>query len=119
MRCTLTLALVASTVLTVDACGPTPKPPVTTPPAPDARAAPARRDGKIVFDCDPAEATITVDGTRRGTAAEIAARGGLVLPQGLHRFEVTLASYATYRIELNLGDKPERIGVRLRPQPRP
>jgi hypothetical protein len=112
---TPTLVLLAA--LCVGACGPTPKPPVTTPPAPDARVDPAPRGGKIVFECEPAEATITVDGTARGTAAEIVARGGLTLPQGLHRFEVTLKGHTTYRLELNLGDKPEKIGVRLRPLP--
>ena len=110
MRAVFLLLLVACS-----GCGPASKPPTVTPPRPDAAAAPAPRTGKILFYCEPSRATVTVDGTPRGTAAESAAQGGLVLPQGLHRLEVSLEGYRTYRLELNLGDRLERIEIKLQP----
>jgi len=91
------------------ACGSTGGPPAPVPPPTPSNT------GRIEFDCQPAEAWVVVDGERRGTVAEISRQGGLVLPQRVHRFEVTREGFRPYRIELNLGGKPEIIRVRLDP----
>jgi hypothetical protein len=87
-----------------------PTSPKTAPTAP----ATAGREGRILFDCQPADARVAVDGREVGTAAEISRTGGLGLPQGLHRIEIAREGFRPFRIELNLGDKVETIRVQLR-----
>ena len=111
----LVLVLALSLLFAASGCGPATAPPrPTPPPAPDA-GPPAPRGGLIFFECTPADAQITVDGTARGSAEEISRAGGLRLPIGLHRFEITRDGYRAYRIELNVADKPERLRVQLQP----
>lgn len=83
------------------------------PPAADAAAPPA--GGRVSFACEPAEAEIRVDGEPKGTVAEINARGGLTLSFGAHRFELAHPGHQTFRVELNIGEKPEVIRVKLQP----
>ena len=110
MRATPALAL---TVLA--ACGPSGKRPAHPGRGAAAAAnAPSQPTGRITFDCEPADAHVTVDGDAWGTAASIAARGGLELPQGLHRIEISRPGYRTFRFELILKDTPEKIEVRLK-----
>jgi hypothetical protein len=87
------------------------------PTAPTTDAAPAAPPtaGKVTFACEPAEAEIRVDGTSVGQAAAINARGGLPLPFGAHRFEIAHPEHETLRLELNIGEKPEVIRVKLQP----
>jgi hypothetical protein len=66
-----------------------------------------------VVDCEPTSARVTIDGESRGTVAETAAAGGLALPRGLHRIEISADQHGTFRLELNLGAKTERIQVKL------
>jgi hypothetical protein len=94
-------------------CGPAARTP--TPSTPPARPSPPSPPmGRIRFQCEPPNVAITVDGVPRGSAA---APGGqeLVLPRGLHRFEISLEGYRPYRIELMVGEKAELIRVQLRP----
>lgn len=94
-------------------CGPAGKQPVrAAPPQPDAAAA---NTGMIHVDCEPADALVRVDGEDQGAAAEITRRGGLTLPYGLHRIEITKEGHRPFRLELILGPKVETIKVQLQP----
>ena len=78
-------------------------------------ASPASTTGRVQIVCEPARAEVLVDGQLRGTAASIRERGGLQLPFGLHRIEIRLAGYQPFRIELEVGERPEVIRVKLEP----
>ena len=107
--------LLAAAAVLAAGCGPsTPAPRPKPPTAPDAGPT-APRAGRIFFECSPAEAQIVVDGSPRGTAEELSRAGGLSLPLGLHRFEISHAGFRSFRIELDLGEKPERLRVQLNP----
>ena len=114
------IALFAALVLACSGCGSSGKRPEHRPPLTDAmtqiRVEPT---GRIVLDCTPPEAKVNVDGLDHGTAAEVARKGGLTLPLGLHRVEITLDGYRPFRFELILGDKPEQLKVSLQPTKRP
>jgi hypothetical protein len=94
-------------------CGPSTK----VPPKPPPKVAPVSTEptGQIKFECTPAEALVNVDGEDKGTAASIAETGGLTLPHGLHRIEITHPGFRPFRFELILGDKPESLRVELQP----
>ena len=85
-------------------------------PAPDASIDAAERaSGRIVFDgCEPPEAVVLVDGLRRGTIAEISGKGGLELERGVHRIEIKAAGHRSFRLELKLGARQEKISVKLK-----
>ena len=87
------------------------------PTAPAADAAPAAppSTGRVTFACEPLAAEVRVDGASVGPAAAINARGGLPLPFGPHRFEIAHPDHETLRLELNIGEKPEVIRVKLQP----
>lgn len=93
---------------------PTKKQPVQTLPSTDGGVH-AEPTGRIDVRCTPAEAVVNVDGNDHGTAAEVAQKGGLVLPHGLHRLEISHPGYRTFRFELILGEKPEKLEVQLQP----
>jgi hypothetical protein len=96
-------------------CGPSTtkqQPPKTPPKQPPVSV---EHTGQIMFECKPAEALVNVDGDDRGTAARIAEAGGLTLPHGLHRIEITHPGFRPFRFELILGDKPETLKVELQP----
>jgi len=104
----------------IGGCGPAGKQPVHITPGVDA-APPVRVEhtGRIIVDCTPASAVVNVDGQDHGEAGQIAARGGLTLPRGLHRIEISLPGHRPFRFELILGDKPETIKVQLQPLSQP
>jgi hypothetical protein len=105
--------LAAALLALVAGCAsPAPPPPVHKAPAPD-QGAPKTTTGRIEFACEPATATVTVDGQVRGTVGEIGTRGGLELERGLHRIEIAADGFRTFRLELNLGEKRETIRVKL------
>jgi hypothetical protein len=94
-------------------CGPAGKQPVrATPPQPDAAT---EKTGMIHFDCEPADVQVRVDGEDKGAAVEISRQGGLALPYGLHRIEITKEGHRPFRLELILGPKAETIKVELQP----
>ncbi len=93
-------------------CGAPATPPVKITP-PVEPVAPAAAPGRIIFECDPPDAQVTVDGEARGTAAQISVQGGLTLPQGLHRFEISSPGFHPYRLELNLKAQTETIKIKL------
>jgi len=99
------------------ACGQPAKPPAQPPPpAPPVRV---EATGRINIECTPTSAQVNVDGRDHGTAAEVVRSGGLVLPKGLHRIEITLEGYRPFRFELILGEKPETLKVHLQPAQQP
>lgn len=99
------------------ACGQPAKPPAQPPPP----TLPVRVEatGRIKIECTPASAQVNIDGKDHGTAEEIGRAGGLVLPKGLHRIEITLEGYRPFRFELILGEKPETLKVHLQPVQQP
>jgi hypothetical protein len=108
-------ALYLASVLSVSGCGGAPTPPPMPLPRPDAAAPAAASTGRILFECTPPDADIVVDGTSRGTAADLARAGGLAIAFGLHRFEIARTGFRAFRIELKVGEKPERLRVQLKP----
>ncbi len=78
--------------------------------------APAPMSGKVTIICEPSGAQVVVDGVRRGTVAELNQQGGLLLPFGLHRFEIRMEGHRAFRLELNLGQRPEVLRVKLQPR---
>lgn len=113
------LTMVVSTGLLLLACGPAGKRPEHRPPAPDAATVRTESTGRIVLQCTPAGANVNVDGKDYGSAATIAEKGGLTLPHGLHRIEITMDGYRPFRFELILGAKPEHLEVSLQPRKPP
>ena len=108
------VVLVALVGLAGPACGPVVKD--SDRPTARADAGPARApEGRIQLACEPTEAQVNIDGRDFGSAASIARRGGLTLPHGLHRIEITLQGYRPFRFELILGTKPEALKVQLQP----
>jgi len=101
--------LVATCLLMIGGCGTPAPPPVKNLPATDTSPA----GGRILFECTPPDARVTVDGEPVATAAEISARGGLTLAPGLHRLEISHPGFRPYRLELNLKDQTETIKVQL------
>ncbi len=107
------LLLIALGALATACAAPAPPPP--NPPkaaAPDARPSPPTT-GRIEIACEPESAKVLVDGQPQGLVSELAAKGGLELPLGLHRIEIAAEGYRTFRLELNLGAKRETIRVKL------
>ena len=86
------------------------------PPAPHVRV---EATGRINIECTPTSAQVNIDGRDHGTAEDLVRAGGLVLPKGLHRIEVTLEGYRPFRFELILGEKPETLKVHLQPVQQP
>lgn len=111
----LPLVLVLSSL----ACGSPAKPPVRPPPPVGEGKVRVEPAGNIVIECTPGAAQVNIDGQDHGTATEIGRKGGLTLPKGLHRIEITLEGYRPFRFELILGDKPERLEVQLQPVKQP
>jgi hypothetical protein len=100
-------------LLLVGCATPPPLPPAHKAPSQPDLGAPRSSSGRIVIGCEPDSARVMVDGDPRGSVAEIATAGGLELPRGLHRIEIAAEGYRTFRLELNLGEKPETIQVKL------
>jgi hypothetical protein len=115
----LPLTAAAALLALATACGerrPAELAPPPPAPVPDAAPrAPARRLGRLWLDCKPDHATVIVDTAPRGSVREIATRGGLVLSLGVHRLEVRARGYRTYRLELNIVERPEHLVVQLQP----
>ena len=117
------LLLLLLSAIVAASCGATasrtPQPPPKTAdrasPPPPTTARVAVDLGRIVFDCEPQDATVKVDSVVQGTVRQITARGGLALPAGVHRFEVSQEGFHPFRIELAISAKRETIRVRLLP----
>jgi len=104
--------LIVLFALLLAACAaPATPPPAHPPPPPRADAAPPAATGWIDLACEPEDARVVVDGEPRGTVKELS--GGLELPRGLHRIEIASEGYRSFRLELNLGEKREKIRVKL------
>lgn len=92
--------------------------PLTPPPPPAPPAslpAPAKTPtARILFvDCKPADATVEVDDVERGTVDQLSMNGGLEVSLGVHRIVVRRAGFESYRVELSVGEKGERISIQL------
>lgn len=104
-------------LLLVFACGPKPPPeaPAKPPPPPASQPPPPKPSkARISFvDCRPADATVVVDDEERGTVDEVNMRGGVEVPFGVHRIVVKRRGFESYRVELSVGEKGERIAISL------
>lgn len=79
---------------------------------------PPAGQGRVRLECRPADADVRVDGVTQGRAADFAAPGGLDLPPGLHRIEVSKTGYVTHRTEVVVSEEvTTTIPVTLRPLP--
>lgn len=112
-------------------CAATPKPlpgsspaaasapsPLPTQPGPAAPRAPNAAVTGLVFTVEPLDAQISIDGTPRGTVADLAARQGLLLlAPGIYEVSVTAAGYVTWRAEVALrtGTEPIRVSLARKP----
>ncbi|MCA9667088.1 MAG: PEGA domain-containing protein [Myxococcales bacterium] len=92
---------------------PPPKPPASRPVA-KAPPPPAPGKGRIVIDCTPADAEVTIDGENKGTVSELGKHSGLEVDLGVRRVEVRKRGYQPFRIEIKVGERPEYLRVRLK-----
>jgi hypothetical protein len=109
-------------------CASAPKPrPADPPPATAAPAAapvettPRAPEGAVtglVFRVDPADAQISIDGTPRGTVADLADHRGLLpLAPGIYQVSLKAPGFVTWRAEVALRTGTETIGVSLARKP--
>ena len=80
---------------------------------PDAAAAPV--GPSLVFEVEPADALVVLDGEPVGTGADLARNGAVKVAPGIHTIVITRSGLQTWRSELLVKDGPEIIRVRLRP----
>ncbi|QSQ18853.1 PEGA domain-containing protein [Pyxidicoccus parkwayensis] len=70
------------------------------------------------FDVYPASAEVIINGQKVGTANSLRSGDGLfAVPPGIHQVSIRSAGYTTWRAEVSVGDRPERIQVSLTPTP--
>jgi hypothetical protein len=106
------------------ATAPAPVPPAAAV-APTAAAAPAAVPAPapglatgLELVVDPKDALVSVDGTPRGSVADLAAAGGvLALPPGIYQVSLQSPGYVTWRAEVAVRTARERIEVRLVKKP--
>jgi hypothetical protein len=109
------------------ASAPRPPPPAPTPapvqapappPAVPAPRAPSAPETGLLFEVEPAEAQIAVDGQPYGTVADLASRGGvLALAPGIYQVSLRAPGYATWRAEVAVRTGTEPIRVKLTRKP--
>lgn len=123
MRFEITRYLAAILAAAAMACASAPRPPPPTPAPAPAPAAPAPRapsapETGLLFEVEPAEAQIAVDGQPYGTVGELASRGGvLVLAPGIYQVSLRAPGYATWRAEVAVRTGTEPIRVKLTRKP--
>ncbi|HEY6106802.1 MAG TPA: PEGA domain-containing protein [Anaeromyxobacteraceae bacterium] len=97
---------------------PPPSPAPAPPPAAPAPRAPSAAETGLLFEVEPAEAQIAVDGQPYGTVAELASRGGvLALAPGIYQVSLRAPGYATWRAEVAVRTGTEPIRVKLTKKP--
>ena len=77
------------------------------------RRLPAPRDGargEVIFEIDPPDASIYVDGEFYGKASQVTR---LELPAGAHRIEVVRPGYRTEETEVQVDGDTRKVVVRL------
>ncbi|HET6922747.1 MAG TPA: PEGA domain-containing protein [Anaeromyxobacteraceae bacterium] len=124
MRFEITRSLAAILAAAAMACASAPRPPPapTSAPAPSPAAvaprAPSAPETGLLFDVEPAEVQIAVDGRLQGTVAELASRGGVLpLAPGIYQVSLRAPGYATWRAEVAVRAGSEPIRVRLTKNP--
>ncbi len=126
-RLEITTSLAALLAATAVGCAsapaptPVPAPAAAKPPPPPAAAAPrapSAPETGLLFEVEPAEAQIAVDGQPYGTVAQLAARGGvLALAPGIYQVSLRAPGYATWRAEVAVRTGTEPIRVKLTKKP--
>jgi hypothetical protein len=86
-------------------------------PTPWPTAAAAEESG-LRFDVLPADAEVLVNGQKVGTAGGLGGGGGLLaVPPGIYQVSIRYPGHVTWRAEVTVGERPERIQVSLAPSP--
>jgi len=67
----------------------------------------------LVSDCEPKSAEVVVDGQSHGSVEELSKKGGVRVTTGVHRIEIRAPGHKAFRVELNIGDKPETLKIKL------
>lgn len=125
-RLETTKTLAAMLAAAATACASAPRPPPAPVPAPSAAAppaapaprAPSAPETGLLFEVEPAQAEIAVDGQPYGTVAALASRGGvLALAPGIYQVSLRAAGYATWRAEVAVRAGTEPIRVKLTRKP--
>ena len=122
-----TRCLAAVLVGAAVACASAPRPEPARAPAPApapapvpaaAPRAPAAPETGLLFQVEPAQAEIAVDGLPYGTVADLASRGGvLALAPGIYQVSLRAPGYATWRVEVAVRNGTEPIRVKLIKKP--
>jgi len=68
----------------------------------------------LVLEVEPVDAEVEIDGTSRGSAAELQA---VQLEPGAHQIIIRKAGHETWRGEVEITTRSEKIQVRLVPAP--
>jgi hypothetical protein len=66
--------------------------------------------GEVLFEVDPADASVYIDGEFHGKASQLSK---VVLPPGRHRIEVVRPGYRTEETEIEVGGEPRKVIVKL------
>lgn len=66
--------------------------------------------GEVLFEIDPADASIYIDGEFHGKASQLSK---VQLSPGRHRIEVVRPGYRTEETEIEVGGEPRRVIVKL------
>lgn len=125
MRFEITRYLAAILLAAATACASAPRSPAPTstpapapPPAAPAPRAPSAPETGLLFEVEPAEAQIAVDGQPYGTVADLVSRGGvLALAPGIYQVSLRAPGYATWRAEVAVRTGSEPIRVKLTKKP--
>lgn len=69
--------------------------------------------GGLIFNVNPGEAEVVLDGIAQGKASDFTQERYLKVPAGVHRVELRLEGYETYSREVVIGTSLERIEAAL------
>jgi len=69
--------------------------------------------GGLIFNVNPPEAEVLLDGVVQGRASDFTQERYLKVSAGIHRVELRSEGYETYSREVNIGTSLERIEAAL------
>lgn len=86
-----------------------PPAPAPAEPAPASSPAPEVQGPGLSFEVEPPDAELILDGESRGPVPQ----GVLLLPPGVYQVSLKASGYATWRAEVSVGTRVERVKVQL------
>ncbi len=69
--------------------------------------------GIVTVEVDPADAAVDIDGTPRGSAADL--QGSVTLSSGTHQIVIRKPGFEIWRGEVEVRDQTEKLQVKLVP----